>query len=88
MLTLVLDMKTRDLIGFRLKGFKNFYLSRLKNKQDMLRSDFLLAASVLEQVAELAGELFIEDYNPEAYSSAWKMAAADNVELHDLPIAA
>ena len=36
-LTLALDMKTRELNGFRLKGFKNFFLKHLQPKYQFLR---------------------------------------------------
>lgn len=88
LLTLVLDMKERKLIGFRLKGFKNFYIKSLRDKQSILMSDFLIATSVLEKAMEVAANKFFDDYNVDAYRDAWKIAADDKVELRDLPRAA
>jgi hypothetical protein len=91
LLTLVLDMRTRKLIGFRIKGFKNFYLKSLKDNHTLLRSEFLLAASVLERAMELAARRFFDTHDERkasAYREAWKLAADDKVELRDLPLAA
>jgi hypothetical protein len=64
-------------------------MKSLRSNQELLRSDFLLAASVLEKAMEIAGEkIFGEENNIDAYRNAWKIAADDKVELHDLPRAA
>jgi hypothetical protein len=88
-LTLVLEMKSREIIGFRLKGFKNFYITELKKNQDFLQSDFLLAVSVLEKAMDMTcSEIFDEaesEARKMAYQNAWNIAKQDQVEFRDLP---
>src|SRR6266436_3724426 len=50
-LTLALDMKSREPIGFRLKGFKNFYLRYLKDDAQAAdaRDRFLTLVNVIEK---------------------------------------
>ena len=55
-LTLALDMKTRELNGFRLKGFKNFFLTRLKPRYKLLDDDFIPLVSVIEEAVQTIGD--------------------------------
>lgn len=83
-LTLILDMYDREtLIGFQLKGFRNFYLQ--DGVRDRLGEDFLSLVGLLERaVTWLGGEMF-DDERKDAYHRACKLALEDKVELHDLP---
>jgi hypothetical protein len=88
MLTLTLDLNTRELVGFRVKGFRNFFINHLKPKYKLLDGDFIPLVSVLEQALELVGNTVCptED-SVEAYRKARKMAHDDRVALEG-PLAA
>jgi hypothetical protein len=79
-LTLVLDLKTREPIGFALKGFKNFYLTQMEPGEDFVR-----LTSVIEKAVRLIGDSVFER---EAYDKALDIASKDQVKLHELPRAA
>lgn len=90
-LTLALDMQKRELVGFRLKGFKNLYLTHLKQTLDKLDVDFIALVSVIERVIEMIGnEIFDEPERKEAYRQAREVARAEGVEIskRELPLAA
>jgi hypothetical protein len=90
-LTMVLDMGTREAIGFRLKGFKNFYLRKLKPSMEQLDDgNFVFLVNVIERlVAEMGDWHFQQDgERKKAYATAAEMARNDRVELHDFPEAA
>lgn len=55
-LTLALDLKTRELTGFRLKGFKNFFLKHLQPKYKLLDDDFMPMVSVIEEAVKVMGD--------------------------------
>lgn len=80
-LTLIFDMKNRDeLIGFRLKGFKNFYLNHLSHL------DFVALVSPLEQALTVAADSAFDFHDRrEAYDRARLIAIEDRVTLRDLP---
>jgi hypothetical protein len=91
LLTQILDMQSRQLIGFRLKGFKNFYIRELMPKKELLKIDFLLAVSVVEKAMELYCNKYFDKADEErmkAYRAVWEMAEQDGVKLGDLPEAA
>ena len=81
LLTLVFNMKDRsDLIGFRLKGFKNYYLRNLHGLDD-----FVSLVGVLEsEMTKFGNELD----RKEAYRKAREIAVHDQVRLTDLPSSA
>jgi hypothetical protein len=84
-LTLAFDLNTRELIGFRVKGFKNFFLNHLKPKYKLLDGDFIPLVSVLEQALEFVGRTVCpSDDSVEAYRKARKMAHEDRVALEPL----
>jgi len=87
-LTLAYDLKTRELVGFRIKGFKNFFLNHLKPKYRLLDGDFIALVSVLEQALEMVGDTVCSDETRvDAYRKARRMAHDDRVELEP-PLAA
>ena len=49
LLTLILDMKTREPVGFTLKGFRNFYLRHFQKKHELLEVEFVRLTSVIEE---------------------------------------
>ena len=74
-LTLILDMKTRELIGFRLKGFRNFFLTYLQPKHKLLEDDFISLVSVIEEAVQVMGDgLVTHPERKTAYQQARKMA--------------
>ncbi len=84
-LTLALDLKTRELVGFRLKGFNNFFLKHLKPKYQFLDNDFIALVSVIEQAIQIFGDRYCADQERiDAYRSARKMAHDDRVALEPL----
>lgn len=87
-LTLALDMSTRELIGFRFKGFRNFYIRHLEEVHRRFGSDFLALVSVVERHVQDIGEDLFDERRREAYSLVRRLAHEDNVELRDLPEAA
>ena len=86
-LTLVLAMDGRAPIGFRLKGFKNFYLRHIKEETEY-REEFLRLVSVIEKAIEVAGHRIFEKEAREAYAEARRIASEDDASLRELPKAA
>lgn len=88
-LTLSLDMNSRKPIGFRLKGFKNFYLRHLKDQEGDNRETFLKLVAVIEKAIEIAGhKVFEKSETREAYEEACKIAKEDDAALQERPRAA
>src|SRR3981189_4017225 len=78
-LTLALDLKTRELTGFRLKGFRNFFLTYLKPRHELLDDDFISLVSVIEQAVQVMGDKLVGDpERQDAYRQARKMAHEGN----------
>lgn len=88
-LTLNLDLKTKELIGFRVKGFKNFFISHLKPQYELMDADFIPLVSVLERAFQAVGNGLLTDQNRQAaYRQARKMAHEDRVALEPDRLAA
>ena len=86
-LTLVLDIKSRELIGFRFKGFRHYYLNEIKTVPSRSDKDFSAAVFILERMmTQFCDDRFQERI--EAYRMARDIALQDRVELSDLPDAA
>ena len=84
-LTVAYSTKTRDLVGFRVKGFKNFFLKHLQPKYKLIDADFIPLVSVIEQALEVVGEEVTEDPpRREAYRKVRRMAHDDRVEIQPL----
>jgi hypothetical protein len=84
-LTLVLSLDDRSLVGFKLKGFKNFYMRHIKEKLGSNCPDFIELVDLLQEVTSSVGEHVFEERQKSAYSSALEMAAADKIHVRDLP---
>jgi hypothetical protein len=81
-LTLAYDLRNPEFIGFRVKGFRNFFLNHLKPKYELLDGDFIALVSVLEQALEFVGKSVCPSKDSvEAYRQARKMALDDRVAL-------
>jgi len=86
-LTLALDLHTRKITGFRLKGFKNFFINHLKPKYKLIDGDFISLVSVIEQALQIVGDrVCVDEADVAAYRCARKIAHDDRVAIE--PIAA
>ncbi len=84
-LTLILSMEDRSLIGFKLKGFKNFYNRNLKNRLGADCPQFIELVDVLQEVTRTLGQQVFQEKQLNAYKSALEMAAEDKVHVSDFP---
>lgn len=88
-LTLAYSLKTRELIGFRVKGFKNFFLKYLQPKYKMIDADFVPLVGVIEEVLGVVGkEVTSDPPRREAYRQVRRMAHDDCVEIEPPALAA
>jgi hypothetical protein len=88
LLTLVLSMDTREPLGFRIKGFRNFYLRRLKPKYNLRENEFLMLINVVEEAMSSFGDQFFSmGERKAAYEKALNIAEQDDIRLKQLPIA-
>jgi hypothetical protein len=85
MLTLVLSLNDRSIVGFKLKGFKNFYIRHVQNKFGTRSPAFIELVDLLQEVTSTLGNEVFEERQKNAYASALEMAAEDKVHVRDLP---
>lgn len=89
LLTLIFSTKDRDLIGFQIKGFKNFYLRHVRPKCDEDAIEFLPLIRVVEEALSCIGDdVFRAEERARAYQEALNIAEQDQVTLTELPAAA
>jgi hypothetical protein len=88
LLTLIISMKTREPIGFRLKGFRYLYLKHLKGKLRQDDSDFPRLVQVFEHAMGMVGDKVFEEERRVAYTTAREIAETDDVRLSQVPEAA
>ena len=88
-LTLLWD-RHDDILGFRIKGFRHLFESRLRATYQLTEAHFVFLARVLEAVVEVLGHKILADdsVRAKAYRRAFRLAVNDNVRLYDLPMAA
>jgi hypothetical protein len=80
-LTLIKNPHDGELIGFKLKGFRNTF-HKLVPALELSDRQFLSLVSVIEQIfSELGNEIFGE--RKAAYRAAYQLAANDNVRLNE-----
>ena len=85
-LTLVLDIDSREPVGFALKGFRHFYLTVLKPQLGLNETHFVALIRVLEAALGAAGDsLFEEAERQKAYRQALEIAQEDEVLLEEFP---
>tara|TARA_A100001391_G_scaffold72136_3_gene46016 strand:- start:17177 stop:17425 length:249 start_codon:yes stop_codon:yes gene_type:complete len=78
-------MRERKLIGFKLKGFRHFYLNTYRFRHDSKESHFLYMIQVLEEAMTYLGDdILCQDDRREAYRQASEIAQEDNVIFPDL----
>lgn len=81
LLTLIYDETGYGLVGFKLKGFRNFFES-IKDDIGLTEGHFIALCQVLERVCLKSGEEHIGDARRRsAYKAAEKIAERDNVQL-------
>ena len=86
LLTLIFSMESREeLIGFQLKGFRNFYLQ--DRVRERLGDDFMSLVGLLERAVTTVAEGLFDEKRRVAYDRAHKIALEDRVALHDFPTA-
>ena len=83
LLTLILSMRTRETVGFQLKGFTHFYLHTVSEKFQLHGDDAFLELIVImeEAVRSLGDKIFEERERGCAYLKAREMAKEDGVQL-------
>lgn len=87
MLTIAFSLDTKEPIGFRLKGFKSIYLTRIKPKYDVIGGiDFLTISDILTSWIQEVGNQVFSDEAKEEYRKAIRLSKG--VVLEELPRAA
>lgn len=80
-LTLILDAHSREVIGFRLKGFRAIF-NRLKPALSLRDEDFVTLIQLIEHIATLEGEQFLADQKRvDRYREARALAKRDDVKV-------
>jgi len=90
-LTLSRDMYTQELIGFRFKGFRNFYLRYLSETQSVFEDDeFLSFVTIIEKAVEVVGHDVFEtdERRSQGYRAARTLAQEHNARLNKAELAA
>ena len=88
-LSLVLDMYSREAIGFKFKGFKRIYKKHLQTSQSSSECDFVDAVEIFESFFRDLGEAVFEvESRRIGYEAAVDIAESDKVQLRDLPAVA
>ena len=85
-LTLILDLEHRNLLGFKLKGFRHLYNAYLKPKYNLIDNQFLSLINVLESAMSIEGDaLFEKTERQTAYRCALEIASEDDVRVDEFP---
>lgn len=83
-LTLIWDEAGEELVGFKLKGIKHFFLTELKPVLQLTDDDFILVRDLfVALMTKFGNELFAQDGEQvrAAYRRAMRIAASDNVQI-------
>jgi hypothetical protein len=84
-LTLIFSMKTREPLGFRLKGFKHYYFTNQVDKDRTNTIKFPMLIEVLEEtINRFADKIFEERDKQLAYESALEIAQTDRVTIRGI----
>ena len=85
-LTLVLELHSRALLGFKLKGFRHLYLAHLVPKYHLTERQFIPLIAVLEDAMSASVNGIFEKAERElAYREALLLAKQDNVRVDQFP---
>ena len=81
LLTIALDIETRKPAGFRIKGFRNFFLKHFSPRNKLLDEHFFALISIIEFAAtKLGDDTFTgPEEKKSAYSGAYDIALQDRV---------
>lgn len=81
-LTLIYDGTGKQLLGFKLKGFKNIFTQRLAPMYRLNDRQFIGLVPALEAICQTLGDqLDNDDDRRQSYRAAIDIAANDNVQL-------
>jgi hypothetical protein len=83
-LTLIFDETKSNLIGFKLKGFKNIFEQRLKHISQLRNIQFVDLVSAIEtRFTDVGAKIMAahDERREKAYKAAWELASNDNVRL-------
>lgn len=82
-LTLIYDETGFNLVGFKVKGFKHLFDTKLKNLFRLNDNQFVAFVGIIERLCESIGDsLFTDDARKRAYQAARLLAANDNVRFY------
>ena len=85
-LTMIVDMRSREPIGFQIKGFRGRYLQdRALGAPEL---DFPSLVGFVERLMTKIGPHFVDQHRKAAYERAHKIALEDRVQIPELPRAA
>ena len=86
-LTPIKDATGHNLVGFKIKGFRNTF-ERLRPSYDLSDRQFMSLISALEEIYTEIDEHMTHDARVKAaYQAACELAANDNVRLSDISFA-
>jgi hypothetical protein len=86
-LTMILDLHSREPLGFSLKGFKHLYLTKILPKYTAQPVSFFKLINILEDTMSVhANALFQQEERRQAYKEALAIAAEDDVTLDRIAI--
>lgn len=86
-LTLILNNTSTNIVGFRLKGIKNFFLRTLQPALNLTDDDFVSVKEIFVALVQFLGDEMNDPDIRTAYSSAASIASEDDVQV-TLPMAA
>lgn len=82
LLTVALDMRSDRLIGFQIKGIKNFYLREILDGRDYQDDEFVEIVCVLQTILSKIGDKILNQEGArQAYQGAMIIAGEDDVKL-------
>lgn len=92
-LTILWDKNQDKVIGFKLKGFRNYFENIFKPLYDLNNDEFVQLASAIEHLYTIEGITIVRqlqdeksrDRNRQAYRRAMELAANQNVRLYQKP---
>jgi hypothetical protein len=86
-LTLIFDKTSVNMIGFKLKGFKNIFDKHLRPLYKLHDMQFVDLVSAIEHVFTKVGDKAFADNDArriDAYKAAWTLATTDKVQLEGI----
>lgn len=85
-LTLILELRSREPLGFQFKGFRSFYVNHISQKYSFEHDNFIRAVNLIEEALTIAGDtIFTQNERSSAYEAAIQIAVEDHVKVTDFP---